>query len=312
INKVVRPDELGKYTIDLDTGMYKVTLIYKKDKMRSVNVHVKQGANHFHFAPDLKFITEKKDQEMRKKSKEWHFGDGVKREEMSGSAEAVYDFKHDMDGVTDVLDISTTTMDKAVSKRMPAPELVPTDIEPKAGTLTAGHWRDLTQFNDWLKTNENTTILSYQKKWGMYPQKPFHIQAKNKKGKVIQGAKVTCMTRFGMENWSTITDANGEAVVWPELFKTYPAEVYYISITPPDGSKPTSFVSSKFKIDKLNQVEIDYQVHQIQNNLEIAFLVDATGSMGDEIQYLKAEMANVITTVKKENPCLNIRTGSVF
>ena len=36
------------------------------------------------------------------------------------------------------------------------------------------------------------------------------------------------------------------------------------------------------------------------------------GSMGDEIDYLKAELNNVIEVVKQNHPLLDMRFGSVF
>lgn len=46
--------------------------------------------------------------------------------------------------------------------------------------------------------------------------------------------------------------------------------------------------------------------------IDIYFAVDATGSMGDEINYLKAELNNVIELIKQKNPVLEMRFGSVF
>ena len=47
-------------------------------------------------------------------------------------------------------------------------------------------------------------------------------------------------------------------------------------------------------------------------NVEIAFVVDATGSMQDEIDYLKSELENIIHNIKDTLPALDIRLASVF
>ena len=39
----------------------------------------------------------------------------------------------------------------------------------------------------------------------------------------------------------------------------------------------------------------------VENNADILFVVDATGSMGDEIEYLKSELMDVTRRVKEEN-----------
>ena len=46
--------------------------------------------------------------------------------------------------------------------------------------------------------------------------------------------------------------------------------------------------------------------------LDFMLMVDTTGSMGDELEYLKKELENVIETVYKMNPQLSIRTSVNF
>ena len=47
-------------------------------------------------------------------------------------------------------------------------------------------------------------------------------------------------------------------------------------------------------------------------NIDIAFIVDATGSMSDEIDFLKADLTNIITTVQNNHAEANIRTAALF
>ena len=42
------------------------------------------------------------------------------------------------------------------------------------------------------------------------------------------------------------------------------------------------------------------------------FIVDATGSMGDELEFLKTELLDVIQRVQNDNNNSTIRLGSVF
>ena len=48
------------------------------------------------------------------------------------------------------------------------------------------------------------------------------------------------------------------------------------------------------------------QTFTTSNNLQVMFVIDATGSMGDEIKYLQAEIDDVITKVKDANQTANI------
>ena len=49
-----------------------------------------------------------------------------------------------------------------------------------------------------------------------------------------------------------------------------------------------------------------------KNELDIAFIVDTTGSMSDELEFLKEELKDVIKTVKYDKPNLDIRIATVF
>jgi hypothetical protein len=46
--------------------------------------------------------------------------------------------------------------------------------------------------------------------------------------------------------------------------------------------------------------------------VEIAFIVDATGSMGDELEFLKEDLKSVIDSIRQGNTELGIRTGAVY
>ncbi|MCC8034375.1 MAG: VWA domain-containing protein, partial [Rikenellaceae bacterium] len=48
------------------------------------------------------------------------------------------------------------------------------------------------------------------------------------------------------------------------------------------------------------------------DKIDVAFVVDATGSMGDELEYLKTEMVDVIERVEQANPGRRVRTSAVF
>jgi hypothetical protein len=61
----------------------------------------------------------------------------------------------------------------------------------------------------------------------------------------------------------------------------------------------------------LNKIKLDVAC-EVPNKIDIAFIVDATGSMGDEIEYLKTELNDVIQKAKAALPHNSFRLGSVF
>ncbi|MCC7298557.1 MAG: T9SS type A sorting domain-containing protein [Bacteroidia bacterium] len=181
----------------------------------------------------------------------------------------------------------------------------------KSGQITAGVWRDLDNWNKWIETNKESTISDYQKTWGFYHKNRFSAVFNDSKGNPVIGEKVILKDGAGNIAWTAVTDNTGKAEFWADLNGTvYSNETqeYKVSI----GASERRY---DFKIKPYNggaeiiNLPIEYKTKPIA---EIAFVVDATGSMGDEIRYLQAELLDVIGKVKSTNKCLDVRVGSVF
>ena len=59
-----------------------------------------------------------------------------------------------------------------------------------------------------------------------------------------------------------------------------------------------------------NAIELD-EACEAQDGVDVFFIFDATGSMGDELRYLQAEMRDVIARAEAATGGLSIRTGAV-
>lgn len=46
--------------------------------------------------------------------------------------------------------------------------------------------------------------------------------------------------------------------------------------------------------------------------LDLALVIDTTGSMGDEISYLQSELAGIVNAIRRSHPGLDLRVGFVF
>ena len=62
----------------------------------------------------------------------------------------------------------------------------------------------------------------------------------------------------------------------------------------------------------LNRIALKNNTEKTSNEVQIAFMVDATGSMGDELEFLKMDLKNVISKVEEGNKNLKISTATVF
>ncbi len=176
---------------------------------------------------------------------------------------------------------------------------------PGAGNITAGHWRDLDHWNEWLKTNMKEEIKQHQKTWDMYPGKLMKIKLLDKKNKPLTYTAVTLCDQSHNALWEGYSDEKGHVYFWPGVYKEKSTAAFYLKIAGKNYGNIDKYINSEtaFKTDLTNE----------RNSLiEIGFVVDATGSMGDEIRYLQSELMDVINRVKKNNQCAEIMTGSVF
>lgn len=186
----------------------------------------------------------------------------------------------------------------------------PAQPAPRAGLLTAGEWNDLHNWNrHWLDLLNDGEIDGYQKMYGFYPRQRYTVLLTNENDFPVADAVVT-LKGAGKIIWQARTDNTGKAELWAGLFSaeketaSLKAEVLF------DGNK---FEISGLKpaADGFNYLKINAECNS-PKNVDIVWAVDATGSMGDEIEYLKTELLDVIGRAKSRNPELAYRMGTVF
>jgi hypothetical protein len=181
----------------------------------------------------------------------------------------------------------------------------------KAGQITAGNWRDLDNWEKWQETNKEATVETYQKEWGFYTNNRYAARFLDANGKPVIGCKVQLFDKEGRIEWEAITDNLGNVELWNKLNE----QTNYAGL---NTLKTLIFAGEnkyEFKISPFMGGVEEFKL-PVKTNAEavadIAFVVDATGSMGDEIQYLQSELLDVVTRVKKNNTCLKLNMGSVF
>jgi hypothetical protein len=182
-------------------------------------------------------------------------------------------------------------------------------ILPGAGTLTAGEIHDFSKWKLWSDLNEGE-LKAYQQIWRMAPVERYCTIVQNKKGMPVADARVELLDESGNLIWQGRSDNKGQCEVWNNFFtdKT-PQKVDQIRVSA-EGKRELIKRPKEFS-KGVNSVKMDLAC-DVQENVDIAFVVDATGSMGDEISYLQAEMVDVITKVKSKNEDTKLRLASVF
>lgn len=179
---------------------------------------------------------------------------------------------------------------------------------PKAGQLTGGEVNDFSKWDYW-KDVAVPELDRYKNTWKFFPDRRVSVQLVNKDKKPVVGEKVKLLDDRKNVIWEAVSDNLGNAELWisPMTNESSDSGKYYLA----DGSG--QMISSNIREFKNGQNVIVLNKSCLEKRkLDLAFVVDATGSMGDEISYLQSELLDVLKKVETKLSNTEVRYGSVF
>lgn len=180
-------------------------------------------------------------------------------------------------------------------------------IQPQGGLVTAGEWNDLDNWAFYQKTLMKEPFKGFPDDWQMYTNHRIAV-ALTAKNKPAANATVT-LFRNDTPIWTAKTDNLGRAELWVGAFqKEKELNTTLLRLKVNEQWVSTAAISET----QVNRIALDETLPSPTNQVQIAFMVDATGSMGDELEFLKMDLKKVITEVQKTNNQLKISTGTVF
>lgn len=170
--------------------------------------------------------------------------------------------------------------------------------DAKAGTLTAGEWKDLAQFDQWLKKLGEDEFGAAAKNRKLDTSKMIRVKVTDEGAcfnvpvKLISGGETVFTAR---------TDINGEAFLFTGI----------------DGKdeKPDSVSVGDMTValDGRTELEINAKNAGVTaEKLDLMLMIDTTGSMGDELEYIKAELADLVSRVSEADKTFSIRVSVNF
>lgn len=180
-------------------------------------------------------------------------------------------------------------------------------IQPQGGLVTAGEWNDLDNWDFYQKTLMKEPFKGFPDDWQMYTNHRIAV-AITAKNKPAANATVT-LFRNDTPIWTTKTDNLGRAELWVGAFqKEKELNPTLLRLKVNEQWVSTAAISET----QVNRIALDETLPSPTNQVQIAFMVDATGSMGDELEFLKMDLKKVINEVQKTNTQLKISTATVF
>jgi len=185
----------------------------------------------------------------------------------------------------------------------------------QAGVLTAGEWNDLSHWDFWSKVMGSDEYKGMPAYWGFYTPRRVAVRVADATGKRLPAVKVV-LEQDQKEIWSTLTDNQGEAELWVAPFReqagTDGLSILVDGTRMPEAPKVTPWNVQQAEADVNYYQLLSIQTPAAEKKADIAFIVDATGSMSDEINFLKKDLENILSRVKGGQGDIELRTGTVF
>ena len=212
-------------------------------------------------------------------------------------------------------------VDKEMIAIGPRPPIIPPDRREhddgsnnrKSGLLTAGEWNDLDNWKFWtdlLNENNYSGKMDY---WKFFPKNLLAVRVVD--GNNVGFANITVELFKGDSlEFATKTDNAGYAYCWVSLFsdavQNFNDKGFSLRVSGKRFKGP--FKLTTLKDEKLNvNVIFTKEFKHSKAKADVAFIVDATGSMKDEINFLKSDLGKIIEHASAESKA-SLRTAALF
>ncbi len=161
-------------------------------------------------------------------------------------------------------------------------------VAPSA-PVTAGMVDDNADFGEYLRFRERTQVNHRARD----VRERYLLQVRNARGTVVPDAEVAVTAPSGATLWAR-TDAGGRAWLHPDAVDTTRSAIYEVAVRK-DGRQSSAFLrrGQKSAVD----VVLADSAAPARARLDLVFLIDATGSMADEIGRLKTTLRSIANEV---------------
>lgn len=186
---------------------------------------------------------------------------------------------------------------------------MPDGPAPRAGLLTAGDHDDLLNPELYAAYAER-----YRQRFGRkdYPAVDMSdrvvIQVLGRDGRPVPLARIDIRRADGGV-LSLAAKADGQLVVFPQLDHLDGRIV--VSATEPGGSAVSRTVALSAGKPRKVTLRLPTRAKPVQA-VDVLLVMDTTGSMGDELRYLTAELSEILGDLGQRHPGVDIRTGLLF
>lgn len=180
----------------------------------------------------------------------------------------------------------------------------------QSGVMTAAEWNDIANWTFWASLLNNQDWGKHAEYWKYHPHNFVMVETVDKDRNIVSGVDVS-LVKGGTTVWKARTDNVGRALLWASMYESewnIDKSGYTVKVSGGDY-QDFEFTTPGSTEVKVNRFVVN--TTKVENSIDVAFIVDATGSMGDEIGFLKADLEEIIKLVEQQ--CTSkVRTGTVF
>lgn len=175
----------------------------------------------------------------------------------------------------------------------------------QSGTLTAGEWRDTDNLVFWAALFEREEITRIVENRNINTKNVVAVNVKDSNGNPCFNAKIDLKDANNNVIYSAVSDISGRAYLYYNLNNDDKDLPKYVAF----GNKQVEIVQKG--IANVTDLIID-KTSETVKELDLMLMIDTTGSMGDELEYLKKELDSVIGEVSRGNTALSINVSVNF
>ena len=177
----------------------------------------------------------------------------------------------------------------------------------QAGQLTASEWNDLKSWDDFKALVNQNNFYAIAQQWSIYATSRIKVDV-TCDGAAVKGARVELLDSNGTLLWGAVTDYTGTAYTFYNVTSAKGGQApHSVRVTAVNGATATVEIAQ-------GKDEVSVALSGAANpeiTLDLMLMVDTTGSMGDELEYLKAELGDVVTRAAQGSN-VTVRTSVNF
>ncbi len=198
------------------------------------------------------------------------------------------------------------------------PVVRPRRPAPSRGLLTAGDVDDGLNWDAFLRYVRRTLTGDGQRRSSDLPDldldRRVTLHVVDAGGRPVAGARVRIDAEGGRRARRLITETgtDGRLAIFPAY--DFGADVRRLRVTASAPGRPDqshTAVLTRLGGDEMVRLELPTRRAERPNALDLAFVIDATGSMGDELGYLTREFSSIVRRVEAQHPGVDLRFGLV-